>query len=209
MLFNGDWRQIPTVVPHDTRIDNCRQVSEKLIPVALCCHPSTNYEWELLRLLKSNKTNHIPVDHGDGKIPVDPQGGEFAIEIPDSLTRADKTLQDIVSWVYEDIYSNIAHPKWLCDRNNVSNQCWSGQSDKYIPRRRACVQQRELSRIRRSPSIPTWVSQYTLYTSIHQILPHLLVVKSLVGVNAGCTLLIPRITIIPSDSLLPFTFRRR
>ena len=43
---------------------------------------------------------------------------------------------------------------------------------------------------------------------INQILPHLLVATSIVGVNAGRTLLIPRITLSPSD-IFPFTLRRR
>ena len=42
---------------------------------------------------------------------------------------------------------------------------------------------------------------------IEQILPHLLVAKSVIGVIAGCTLLIPRITLIPSDNIFPFTLR--
>ena len=44
---------------------------------------------------------------------------------------------------------------------------------------------------------------------INQILPHLLVATSIVGVNAGRTLLIPRITLSPSDNIFPFTLRRR
>ncbi|XP_028301369.1 uncharacterized protein LOC114462606 [Gouania willdenowi] len=44
---------------------------------------------------------------------------------------------------------------------------------------------------------------------IEEILPHLLVTKSLIGVNAGRTLLIPRITLIPSDNIFPFTLRRK
>lgn len=44
---------------------------------------------------------------------------------------------------------------------------------------------------------------------IEQILPHLLVATSVIGVNAGRTLLIPRITLIPSDNIFPSTLRRK
>ena len=44
---------------------------------------------------------------------------------------------------------------------------------------------------------------------INQILPHPLVATSIVGVNAGRTLLISRITLSPSDNIFPFTLRRR
>ncbi|XP_038050812.1 ATP-dependent DNA helicase PIF1-like [Patiria miniata] len=43
---------------------------------------------------------------------------------------------------------------------------------------------------------------------INQILPHLLVAQSVVGINAGRTLLIPRITLSPSE-IFPFTLRCR
>ena len=42
---------------------------------------------------------------------------------------------------------------------------------------------------------------------IEQILPHLLVAKPVIGVNAGRTLLIPRMTLITSDNIFPFTLR--
>ena len=42
-----------------------------------------------------------------------------------------------------------------------------------------------------------------------QILPHLLFAKSVIGVSARCTLLIPRITLIPSDNIFPFTLQRK
>ncbi|KAJ0058299.1 hypothetical protein NL108_013085 [Boleophthalmus pectinirostris] len=41
-----------------------------------------------------------------------------------------------------------------------------------------------------------------------QILTPLFVATSLIGVNAGRTLLIPRINLIPSDNIFPFTVRR-
>lgn len=45
---------------------------------------------------------------------------------------------------------------------------------------------------------------------IDQILPHLLVATSgQVGVDAGCALLIPLITLSPSDNNFPFKLRRR
>ena len=44
---------------------------------------------------------------------------------------------------------------------------------------------------------------------IEQILPYVLVAQSVLGVNAGSTLLIPRITLSPSDNVFPFTLRRK
>ena len=44
---------------------------------------------------------------------------------------------------------------------------------------------------------------------INQILPYLLVATYIVGVNAGRTFLIPRITLNPSDNIFQFTLRRR
>lgn len=47
-----------------------------------------------------------------------PEEGEFAIELKSlkSLIVPGERLMDIVSWVYEDIQTNTANPKWLCDR---------------------------------------------------------------------------------------------
>ena len=44
---------------------------------------------------------------------------------------------------------------------------------------------------------------------IEEILPHLLVVKSIIGINAGLKLLIPRFNLCPTDNILPFTMCRR
>ncbi len=55
------------------------------------------------------------LDLCEGKIPVIPEQGDFAIEINESLPLPSKRLEDIVSWVYTDIQTNIANPKWLCE----------------------------------------------------------------------------------------------
>ena len=83
MVFSGDWRQILTVVPHGSRID-----------IVGRCFKSS-YLWRKVQILHLTVNLRIMqgageqqdesdfakflLDLGEGKIPVNPEEGEFAI----------------------------------------------------------------------------------------------------------------------------------
>uniref|UniRef100_A0A8C4NE54 ATP-dependent DNA helicase n=1 Tax=Eptatretus burgeri TaxID=7764 RepID=A0A8C4NE54_EPTBU len=120
MVFSGDWRQILTIVPHSSRID-----------IVGRCFKSS-YLWRKVQIFRLTVNMRIMqgageeqdesdfakflLDLGEGKIPVNPEKGEFAIELREPLILPGEKLQDIVTWVYEDLHNNITNPKWLCER---------------------------------------------------------------------------------------------
>ena len=119
MVFSGDWRQIVTVVPHGSRIEN----------IGRCCKSS--YLWKNVETLHLTENMRISqaaehqqaeedfarflLDLGEAKIPLVPEEGEFAIKLNDTLTIPGDKLKDIVHWVYEDMLANISSPTWLCE----------------------------------------------------------------------------------------------
>ena len=174
---------------------------------------------------------------GEGKIPVIPEEGEFAIELNASLTLPGERLEDMISWVYDDLQANIANPEWLCERvilcptNSEVDKVNEYMTKMFPGEEHVC------SNVDTADSEGDYVYTteflHTLCPSgmpphcitlkvgmvimllrnfdqqnghcngsrylINQILPHLFVATSIVGVNAGRTLLIPRITLSPSD----------
>ena len=121
MVFSGDWRQILTIVPHGSRTE-----------IVGRCFQKSSYLWrdvKILRLTENMRTRQATggqqdeadfatflLNLGEGKIPVIPEEGEFAIELNASLNPPGETLEDIISWVYEDLQANIDNPEWLCER---------------------------------------------------------------------------------------------
>ncbi len=251
MVFSGDWRQILTVVPHGSRID-----------IVGRCFKSS-YLWRKVQILRLTVNMRIMqgageqqdgsdfakflLDLGEGKIPVNPEEGEFAIELREPLILSGEKLQDIVTWVYEDLHTNITNPKWLCERvilcptnsevdqvNNYMTTIFPGEEHvccsvdtaesegdhlyppeflntlcpSGMPPHRITLKVGMVIMLLRNFDQQSGHCNGSRYV-IHQILPNLLVAKSVMGVNSGRTLLIPRITLSPSDNMFPFTLRRR
>ncbi|KAJ8348928.1 hypothetical protein SKAU_G00275170 [Synaphobranchus kaupii] len=248
MVFSGDWRQILTVVPHGSRTE-----------IVGRCFKSS-YLWrnvEILRLTENMRIRQAAeeqqdeadfarflLDLGEGKIPVIPEDGEFAVELNESLTLPGERIQDIVNWVYE---TNITNPQWLCEcvilcptnsevdkvneymtkmfpgEEHVCSSVDTAESEGQhvypaeflhtlcpsgMPPHRITLKVGMVIMLLRNFDQHNGHCNGSRYL-IDQILPHILVAKSVVGVNAGRTLLIPRITLCPSDNIFPFTLRRR
>ena len=114
MVFSGDWRQILTVVTHGSRTEI----------VGRCLKSS--YPWRDVKILTENmrirqatggqQDEAFLLNLDEGKIPVIPEEGEFAIELNTSLNLPGERLEDIISWVYEDLQVNTDNPEWLCER---------------------------------------------------------------------------------------------
>ena len=184
---------------------------------------------------------------GEGKIPVVPEEGEFAIELNESLSISGEKLEDIVNWVYDDMTVNISNPKWLCERvilcptnsevdkmneymtrnfpgeEHVCNSVDTAESEGHhmypteflntlcpsgMPPHRITLKVGMVIMLLRNFDQQNGHCNGSRYIIV-QILPHLLVATSVIGVNAGRTLLIPRIILIPSDNIFPFTLRRK
>ena len=250
MVFSGDWWQILTVVPHGSRTE-----------IVGRCFKSS-YLWKdvkILRLIENMRIRQASggqqdeadvatflLNLGEGKIPVIPEEGEFAIELNASLTLPGERLEYIISWVYEDLQANIANPEWLCERvilcltnsevdkvNEYMTNMFPGEEhvcssvdtaesegDYVYPTEflhTLCPSGMPPHRIKLAGMVIMQLRNFDQQNGhcsgsrylINQILPHLLVATSIVGVNAGRTLLIPRITLSPSDNTFPFTLRRR
>ena len=120
MVFSVNWRQILTVVPHGSRIE---MVGRWL---------KSSYLWrdvKVIRLTENMKIRQATggqqdeaefatflLNIGEGMIPVIPEEGEFAIDLNTSLTLPGERIEDIISWVYEDLQANNANTEWLCGR---------------------------------------------------------------------------------------------
>ena len=251
MVFSGDWRQILTVVPHGSRTEI----------VGRCLKSSDLWKnVEILRLTENMRIKQAAgqqqdeadfanflLQLGEGKIPVIPEEGEFAIELKESLTIPGEKLEDIVNWVYEDLKTNSNNPKWLCERvilcptnsevdrvNEYMTKIFDGKEHvcssvdtvesegqhiypleflntlcpSGMPPHRMTLKEGMVIMLLRNFDQHSGHCNGSRYI-IKQILPHLLVAESVVGVNAGKTLLIPRITLSPSDNIFPFTLLRR
>ena len=114
MVFSGDWRQILTIVPHDSRIEIIGRCSKSSY---LCKNVETLCLTENMSISQAAEHQQAEedfarflLDLGEAKIPVVPEEGEFAIKLNDTLTIPDDKLKDIVDWVYEDMLANIFSP---------------------------------------------------------------------------------------------------
>ena len=112
MVFSGDWRQILTVVPHDSRIEIIGRCSKSSY---LCKNVENLCLTENMRISQAAEHQQAEedfakflLDPGEAKIPVMPEEGEFAIKLNDTLTIPVDNLKDIVHWVYKDMLSNMA-----------------------------------------------------------------------------------------------------
>uniref|UniRef100_A0A671VV85 ATP-dependent DNA helicase n=1 Tax=Sparus aurata TaxID=8175 RepID=A0A671VV85_SPAAU len=224
MVFSGDWRQILTVVPHGSRI--------KII--GRCCKSS--YLWknvETLRLTENMRISQAAehqqaeeefarflLDLGEAKIPVVPEEDMLAnISSPTWLCERvilcpTNSEVDIVNEYMTKIFPGEEH---VCNSVDTADSeghhmypteflntlCPSG-----MPPHRITLKVGMVIMLLRNFDQQNGHCNGSRYI-IEQILPHPLVAKSVIGVDAGRALLIPRITLIPSDNIFPFTLRRK
>ena len=249
MVFSGDWRQILTVVPHGTRKDivgRCVK-SSKLWTEVKTLRLTENMRIKQAAGQEEAEFARFLLNLGEGKIPVIEEEGEFAIELDEDLTLPGEKLENIVSWVYENLNTNLHNPKWLCERvilcpTNAEVDAVNEYMTKIFPGQEYICNSVDTAESEGDNHLPTEYLN-TLCPSgmpphcmtlkkgmvimllrnfdqhnghcngsryiIKQIKSKLLVAESVLGVNTGQTLLIPRITLSPSDNVFPFTLRRK
>ncbi|XP_035837075.1 uncharacterized protein LOC110925357 [Helianthus annuus] len=234
IVFGGDFRQVLPVVRNGGRQEtvNASLSSSYLWSKCKVLTLSRNMRLTVGRspseIEEINSFAKWLLDIGEGNVG-GPNDGEATIEVPSNLIINDTSdpISSLIEFVYPSILDNFNSPNYFSDRailapkNEVVNEIndrllalFPGEEREYLSSDRLCATENVMLKVGVPVMLLRNIDQKNglcngTRLKVTKLYNRLIEAEIISGANIGTRTYIPRITLVPSDKKIPFSFQRR